>query len=162
VCSYILKNSGTVDEAKDVYQETIIAFYENVRDKKFKGESAISTYLYAIAKFKWLNQLKKKGIMVAHHEKLKPEDSFYKSPLANIIDKEQKELVVEVLAQLGNSCKNLLIESIYHNKSMKKIVEEGNFSSEQIARNKKYKCLKRLKELLIEKPQLVKILRAYE
>ena len=162
VCSYILKNYGTVEEAKDVYQETIIAFYENVKDKKFKGESTISTYLYSIAKFKWLNQLKKKGVMAAHHEKLKPESEFYKSPLANIIDKEQKDLVVEILAQLGSNCKNLLIESIYHNKSMKEIVEEGNFSNEQIARNKKYKCMKRLKELLTEKPQLVKILRAYE
>ena len=45
---------------------------------------------------------------------------------------------------------------------MKEIVEQGDYSSEQIARNKKYKCLKKLKELIAEKPQLIQILKSYE
>ena len=57
VCSYILGNSGSREEAIDIFQEAVIAFYENVRDGKFKGESAISTYVFSIGKFKWLNQM---------------------------------------------------------------------------------------------------------
>lgn len=79
-----------------------------------------------------------------------------------MIDNEKKAQVLEVLNLLGESCKKILIESIYHNASMKEIAESGNFSSEQIVRNKKYKCIKKLKELIAERPSLMKILKAYE
>ncbi len=160
VCSYILGNNGRQDEAKDVFQEAVIAFYENVRDDKFKGESTISTYLYSIAKFKWLNQIKKNSIRTGHHEKA-PREAFSESPLATLIEGEQKRTVLEVLALLGSSCKELLIENLYHNASMKEIAESGGYSSEQIVRNKKYKCLQKLKELIHAKPALIAVLKGY-
>lgn len=159
ICSYILKNNGSIDESKDVFQETMIAFYENVRDNKFKGESSIATYLYSIAKFKWLNQIKKKRVRSAHYDKLKTNE-FEASPLATLIDNEKRDAVLGVLTKLGEPCKKLLIATIYYGTSMQEIVEEGDYSSEQIVRNKKYKCLKRLKELIREKPALMQILKA--
>ena len=158
VCSFVLSNSGSEEEAKDVFQEAVIAFYENVRDGKFKGESAISTYLYSITRFKWLNQIKKNTVRKGHHENI-DQDQFTESPLAILIEGEKKAGVLDVLAQLGTSCKELLIENLYHNASMKEIAEKGLYSSEQIVRNKKYKCLQKLKELIGAKPALIKVLK---
>lgn len=158
VCSYILGNNGNREEAKDIFQEAVIAFYENVRDGKFKGESAIGTYLYSIAKFKWLNQIKKNQIRTGHHEKA-PREEFSESPLATILEDEKKKRVLDVLEHLGSACQKLLVESIYHNASMKEIVASGGYSSEQIVRNKKYKCLQKLKELINAKPALVQVLK---
>jgi RNA polymerase sigma factor (sigma-70 family) len=158
VCSYILGNSGSQDEAKDIFQEAVIAFYENVRDGKFKEESAIGTYLYSIAKFKWLNQLKKNQVRTHHHEKAIREE-FTESPLATILEDEQKKGVLDVLGQLGVICQQLLIETIYHNTSMKELAESGGYSSEQVVRNKKYKCLQKLKELIHAKPALIAVLK---
>lgn len=160
IYSYVISNKGSKVEAKDIYQETVIAFYENVRDGKFDGErSTISTYVYAIAKFKWLNQLKRKGVMNEFHQKIELPNDFVESPLSELIHKEQKDLVLNLLAQLGATCKSLLVDSIYHNKTMKEIVAETSFSNEQIARNKKYKCMKQLKKLIAENPHLIKILK---
>jgi RNA polymerase sigma factor (sigma-70 family) len=160
VYSYVISNNGSKVEAKDIYQDAIIAFYENVRDGKFTGErSTISTYVYAIAKFKWLNQLKRKGVITEFHQKIELPNDFIESPLSELIHKEQKDLVLDVLAKLGATCKSLLVESIYHNKTMKEIVAETSFSNEQIARNKKYKCMKQLKKLIAENPHLIKILK---
>jgi len=158
VCSFVLSNSGSEEEAKDVFQEAIIAFYENVRNGKFKGESAISTYLYSITRFKWLNQIKKNTVRKEHHESV-AQDQFTESPLARLIEGEKKAGVLEVLAQLGTSCKDLLIENLFHGASMKEIAKNGSYSSEQIVRNKKYKCLQKLKELIRAKPALVKVLK---
>ncbi|WP_296320179.1 sigma-70 family RNA polymerase sigma factor [Winogradskyella sp.] len=160
VCSYVLSNNGNVDEAKDIYQEALIAFYENVKSGRFKGDSTIGTYLYAIARFKWLNQLKRKGMVLEHQKHIEPVDSYAESPLVDIINKEKKDKVLSILGQLGESCKQLLVESIYHNTPMKDLVADGVYSSEQIARNKKYKCMKKLKALLTESPELVEILRS--
>ncbi|WP_353779279.1 sigma-70 family RNA polymerase sigma factor [Winogradskyella sp. 3972H.M.0a.05] len=159
VYAYILSNSGNEDDAKDVYQESIIAFYENVRDQKFKGQSAIGTYIYSIARFKWLNKLKSKAVSEKHHEQLETGEEFSKTPLASLIEEEYRAQIMEVLGALGESCKQLLIDTIYYDKSMKDIVEERDFTNEQVARNKKYKCMKKLKNLIIERPQLIKILK---
>jgi hypothetical protein len=42
---------------------------------------------------------------------------------------------------------------------MKDIAANGNFSSEQVVRNKKSKCLKKLRELLKVNPKLINILK---
>lgn len=156
-----MANSGSIDQAKDIFQEAMIAFYENVRNEVFKGESAIGTYLYSIARFKWLNQLKKDKVRTDHHIKAENKEIMDVSPMAIMIDDEKRYQVLQVLEILGEPCRTILIESIYHNASMKEIASSGNFSSEQVARNKKYKCLKRLKELIIERPSLMHILKSY-
>jgi len=161
VCSYILSNSGSQDEAKDVFQETIIAFYENVQNNKFKGDSTIGTYLYSIARFKWLNQIKKNSTQMLHNTKYEQNEGFYQSPLATIIEDEKKAQVLEVIESLGEQCKKILIANIYHNASMKEIAKSENYSSEQIVRNKKYKCLQKLKELISANPALIKVLKGY-
>jgi len=157
-CSYILANNGSTDEAKDVFQEAMVAFYENVRNGKFKGESTISTYLYSIAKFKWLNQIKKNQVRTAHYDRYEQEE-FSDGPLATLIEDEKKKGILELLNQLGEACKRLLIENIYHNASMKEIAKSGNFSSEQVVRNKKYKCLQKLKEIISANPALIQVLK---
>jgi RNA polymerase sigma factor (sigma-70 family) len=163
VCSFILSNNGNSEEAKDVFQESMIAFYENVRDGKFKAESKISTYIYSIARFKWLNQLKKDQIRKLHYGKLKDDFktsfTFEKNQLATIIEGEHKLAIENLLTSLGAICKKILIESIYYNLSMKEITKNGNFSSEQVVRNKKSKCLKKLKDLLKTNPKLINVLK---
>ena len=159
VFAYIVSNSGTQDQAKDILQESVIALYENVRDGRFKGESAIGTYLYSIARFKWLNEIKKMSTRTSHHMEMRSKEDFDPGPLATLLDAERQGEIHEILASLGERCKELLIQSIYHNASMKEIAAEGGYSSEQIVRNTKYKCLKKLKELIAEKPQLATILR---
>ncbi len=158
VCSFVLSNSGSEEEAKDIFQEAVIAFYENVRNEKFKGESTISTYLYSITRFKWLNQIKKNSVRKEHQESV-VQEQFMDSPLATLMEGERKAGVLEVLALLGTACKDLLIENMYHGASMKEIAKNGLYSSEQIVRNKKYKCLQKLKELIGAKPALINVLK---
>ena len=56
VCS----NSGTEQEAKDIYQEAVIAFYERVQQPAFTLTCKIKTYLYAVCRRLWLKKLAEK------------------------------------------------------------------------------------------------------
>ena len=85
-------------------------------------------------------------------------ETVTESPLISIMEGEQKQRVLDLLDALGESCKELLVENLYHNASMKEIAASGGYSSEQIVRNKKYKCLQKLKSLINEKPALKKVL----
>ena len=53
VTKWILNRGGTKEEAKDLFQDGMIALYSNLRLKKFEqGRAKISTYLLQICKFK--------------------------------------------------------------------------------------------------------------
>ncbi|MCG2417657.1 sigma-70 family RNA polymerase sigma factor [Aequorivita sp. F47161] len=158
----VVANNGSEDEAEDIFQETIIAFYENVIRGVFKGDSAIGTYLYSIARFKWLNQIKKDKVRKSHNIADNQKARIQENALTKYIRNERQEKIQEVLALLGESCKNLLIATIYHNQTMREIVANFNYSNEQVARNKKYKCLNTLRKLLETRPALLKILNPHE
>ncbi|RYF90867.1 MAG: hypothetical protein EOO03_02740, partial [Chitinophagaceae bacterium] len=54
---YILQNSGTADDAKDIYQETFIAVWKNIQLGKFipQHENALSAYIFQVGKNKWIS-----------------------------------------------------------------------------------------------------------
>jgi hypothetical protein len=40
---------------------------------------------------------------------------------------------------------------------LKEIASEGNFANEELLRSRKYECLKKLRELMVARPGLLKI-----
>src|SRR6476646_9526815 len=57
VAQLVRTNSGSDDEAKDIYQEAIIVFYEKARQPEFVLTCQVKTYLYAVARRLWLKRL---------------------------------------------------------------------------------------------------------
>ena len=153
--SLVLKNSGTAEEARDVFQETVIAFFENVRDGKFRGESAIGSYLWAMARFNWLNRLKRKGIEAKALGQL-PGMEVEHGHLPRMVEEETRQQLLGLVKQLGEDCQKMLIATIYQNQSMEKAAKELGYRNAQVARNKKYLCLKKLKNILKKNPGLLK------
>ena len=97
-----------------------------------------------------------------HQEEAAKSDTQSKGQLVTLMEEERQDQIREIIGLLGFDCKYILIESIYHNRPMKEIALEGNFSNEQIVRNKKYKCLKKLRELMVARPGLLKIIKSDE
>lgn len=54
---FVLKNSGTIDQAKNIFQEALIALWEKVKTKKVELTVPFCAYFYSICRFKWLNFL---------------------------------------------------------------------------------------------------------
>ena len=158
VLDLIKKNKGSMEEAKDVFQEAIMSFYENIKNGKFKGESAISSYIYSIARFIWLNKLKRKGIgqrILDTQQPCEIEESF----LPRFFAKEKEKQVLDLFEKLGCDCKKVLVFCIYQQYNMREVADEMNYENEQIARNKKYKCLKKLKAMIADNPDIVAFLK---
>src|SRR5688500_9464115 len=59
--SFVKNNRGTDDDAQDIFQEVVISFVRLVEQDRFRGESAIGTFLYALNRNIWLNELKRRG-----------------------------------------------------------------------------------------------------
>ncbi|MCU0353449.1 MAG: RNA polymerase sigma factor [Cytophagales bacterium] len=143
--NFIRKNKGSQSDAEDVFQETILVFVDLVQQGKFRGDSSVKTFLYAIARNLWLNELKKRNRMFVQDT----ESQEYSPPdtedlQQTLIRHESKQKVLQMIEQLGETCKKILLMYYYENLSMKEIYERMHYESEQVVRNQKYKCMKKL------------------
>lgn len=142
---YILQNSGNEDDAADIIQESFLIFIQMIENDKFRQESSIKSYLYAIIRNLWISELRKRKSMALRGENFSKEKDITELDIStSIVRQESHKLIMSVFAELGEKCKQILYKFYYEDMSMKEIMETEDFSSEQVLRNKKHKCLKRL------------------
>ncbi|SDH97080.1 RNA polymerase sigma factor [Winogradskyella thalassocola] len=151
----VLKNSGTKDAAKDIYQEAFLAVWQNIKQNKFvpQTESSINGYIYTIAKHKWLDVLRSQGYkktIVAsqlEHFEIKAEEN---NDIDDDILKDKRlENVMLAFKNLGDACKSLLRKFYFEKKSMNVIAKELALDAAS-TRNKKYRCMQKLKEIALK------------
>lgn len=142
----VSKNRIDVNDAKEIYQQSFLIFYENIVNGKLKKlKSSLKTYLFAICKNKVFefNRDKKRKRMIDINKIT--EDNNYsdeterRDHLLNISEKS--------LSILGGPCKTLLESFYYHKKNMQEITIEMGYKNENTTKNQKYKCLNRLREI---------------
>jgi RNA polymerase sigma factor (sigma-70 family) len=152
---YVVNNNGSWDDAQDIFQEVMVAFINLVRAGKFRGEASIKTFLYSLNKNIWLNELKKRGRAQVREMKYeKASDKMEQGTNLALETRETNQELMKLMNELGETCKKILLLYYYENQSMKEILTSLNYENEQVVRNKKYKCLKRLEELVTENKSL--------
>ena len=157
---YILANNGSQQDAEDIFHETIVSFIELVKKDKFRGESSIGTFLYSMNRHAWLNELKRKGRALLREEKFEMNmDRGEADKLQQMAYGEEKQEIARLVASLGDTCKKILLLFYYEERTMKEILDATDYDNEQVVRNKKYKCLKQLEQMLNEKPALKQTLK---
>ncbi len=57
VVQFVLQNSGTKDQAKNLFQETLTSLWEKVKSNNVELTSSFGAYFYPVYRFKWLNYL---------------------------------------------------------------------------------------------------------
>ena len=67
---------------------------------------------------------------------------------------------MELIESLGENCKKILMAFYYDNLSIQEMLVNLPYENEQVVRNKKYKCLQKLQEILLLKPQVAKNLKS--
>jgi RNA polymerase sigma factor (sigma-70 family) len=152
---YVVNNNGSWDDAQDIFQEVMIAFVNLVKAGKFRGEASIKTFLYSLNKNIWLNELKKRSRAQVREMKYEKASDKMEPGMNSVLEtRETNEGLTKLMNELGETCKKILLLYYYENQSMKEILTSLNYENEQVVRNKKYKCLKRLEELVTENKSL--------
>jgi RNA polymerase sigma factor (sigma-70 family) len=157
---YVINNSGSRQDAEDIFQEVVVAFIDLVQKNKFRGESTVKTFLFSLNRYSWLNELKRRNRALVREEKYEMgQERLEMDAGAMIADREGKEEIVKLVSQLGETCRKILLLFYYENLSMKEILDNMHYENEQVVRNKKYKCLKQLEQLLDANPALKQTLK---
>ena len=117
-----------------------------MRDKKLHISCSLKTFIYSVARNQWLKKLNasRKNVQLKNFEDfIRVEES--ESEFSQDID------IKNLFAEIGEACRKLLILFYYRKRSMEEISLELNYSNADTAKNQKYKCIQRLKKLVVEK-----------
>lgn len=143
VLHFVQVNSGVKDDARELYQESIIALYEKSKDKQFKLTCSLKTYIYSICRNKWMNQLRNKRVVDDIEE--------YTDTLSDDTD-DQPELIIsdvemaEAISGMGDPCKSLLLGFYYEKISLDLLALKLKYASANVAKQQKFRCIERLKK----------------
>ncbi|CAN5633011.1 hypothetical protein BH11BAC2_BH11BAC2_12700 [soil metagenome] len=141
----VMNNGGSLQEAKDVYQESIIIFYEKVKEEDFILNCRIKTFLYSVGRNLWLKQLQRKN---KYADPLTDTDEYIDLQQEDLGQKEEQYTAMHTaLESLGEPCRSLLKDFYLKSQSMEEISEKFGYTNADNAKNQKYKCLKRLKKV---------------
>lgn len=147
VFNLICSNSGTEQEAKDIYQEAIIAFYERVQQPDFVLTCKIKTYLYAVSRRLWLKRLWEKK---RYEGSIEDNDTFsgIEEEMADFEEREKTfAMMKDALDELGEPCKSIIEDFYINDLNMEDIRTKFGYTNADNAKNQKYKCLQRLKKI---------------
>jgi len=145
--SLIINNNGSVDDAKDIFQEAMIVLYEKARSGSFELSCQIKTYLYSVARRLWLKRLQQASRYsgdIGHAEAVVPvEDDIEEHTRRD----QEFEMMNNAISSLGEPCKSLLEAFYLQKKNMQEIATDFGYTNAENAKTQKYKCLIRLKKI---------------
>ena len=147
VLAFVLNNNGSYDEAKDIFQETMITLYEKAKTDSFVLTCQIKTYVYSVSRRLWLKRLQQIGKTAPGVENY--EETVIVDDDLDLQERKNEEFRImdRALNSLGEPCKTLLEAYYIQKKGMSEIAALFGYTNADNAKNQKYKCLMRLKKL---------------
>ncbi len=145
--SFILNNSGSQDDARDIFQEAMIVLFEKSRLDSFELSSQLKTYIYSVCRRLWLKRLNQmqrySGSLENVEETVQVEEDLETHEKRNT----DFNLMETAMSKIGEPCKSLLDAYYIQKKHMQEIAADFGYTNADNAKTQKYKCLMRLKKL---------------
>lgn len=136
----VISNSGTEEEARDVYQDALIVFWQKARSGNLVMTAKMSTYIYSICQNLWRKELERKK-RLSNEEKDSPQ-------MLDTESAEREKIIAKCLEQLGETCRKVLMYYYFDEMSMQEIADKLGFANTDTAKTKKYKCKQKFDELV--------------
>jgi len=152
---HLTNNSGNLQDAEDLFQDTVIVLYKRSLVQSFKLECSLKTFFMSICKHLWLQRLEHKCRLLYQsdfevHESRATysleEEEFAAENL------EQQRLFYKHLMLLPVNCRRLL--QLYCLKiPFKEIARLMKYKDEQYVKTRKYSCKKMLRRKIMNDPE---------
>ena len=145
ILQFVKLNNGNEDDAKDLYQESMLDFLEKVSNEKFTLTCKLRTFIYSVCRNKWLYILRERPQFVDIEDFIVIEKS-----LPDNREEEREfpngEQIRNAIASLGEPCKSLLIGFYYERLNMEQLALKLNYKTSNVVKQQKFRCKDRLKQ----------------
>jgi RNA polymerase sigma factor (sigma-70 family) len=146
VFSFILKNRGHKEDVDDIFQKGLLQLAVRYKKAPFTINTSFEAYFFTVCKNLWRRELNKKKRMVTNSKVVELVDDNTDIAMATL-EQERWELFNEYLEKLSDNCKQVL-KLFFKKVGYAHIVEQFGYNTETVARQRVFKCKKKLKELI--------------
>jgi len=148
IAQLMKKHQIPLEEVKDIYAVAVTIFYDNIMSGKLTTLTVKPlSYLLGIGQNLVKEWLRKQKNAPVDMEKILIHHIVEEDAVTDVYEQKLK-LVVKKLEELGKACKMLLELFYFERRSIPEIAKLLNFANINTAKSRKYKCNKRLKELV--------------
>jgi DNA-directed RNA polymerase specialized sigma24 family protein len=142
VAEFVGKRKGTFQDAKDIFQDALIIYYEKLVEGELSIQLSDEAYVLGISKHLWFRKFgaDQKNISL---DSITIADDFYP-------DVNSSRLQV-FLERAGKKCMDLLSAFYFHRQSPATIAPEFGYSGERSATVQKFKCIEKLRDIVKQK-----------
>jgi RNA polymerase sigma factor (sigma-70 family) len=141
VAKYIKQNTGSEQDAEDIFQEAVIVLLTKIRQPEFLLTASLKTYVFSISKNLWLKKLRdSQRIMVA--------DEYYLADLPtddNETSWQDENKLSGWLQKITSNCRRILKAIFYLNEPMHSLMTKMGWKNKHTASNQKYKCIEQIR-----------------
>ena len=156
--SFINKNEGNDEDAKDIYQDAILVIYQKITKKNLTLSCSFNTYLYSVCRLLWLKQLEQKKLRKNFLEEsakfIELDDDIFGHYNAN----ERLKLYQEHFNKLSYNCQKIL-ELFLAQIKLKEIARVLGFKSDQYVKKRKHMCKEKLIASIKSDPRFKEIIK---
>ena len=151
----ITSNSGTRQDAQDVFQDVMLIIYRQIQNKDLILTCSFQTYLHSISKNIWFEDLRRKRKKLKNIFHISSETQDF-HPILDDVSQMINTIYNKSFDELSDRCRKILILHFLGEKS-KEIMQSLNISSSKVLKTKIYKCKKSLIESIIKSKDYEKI-----
>ncbi|MCF8245999.1 MAG: sigma-70 family RNA polymerase sigma factor [Saprospiraceae bacterium] len=148
---YVLDNSGTEDDAEDVFQEALIALVQNLRKPGFSVQTNIGSFFQAIVRNWWMYKLRgRRNNLPIENLPLRADDTgevFVREAVFSL----KEQLVANAFGQIAADCQQVIHAFYLLRKPLAEIAEEMGYS-DQFIKQKKMRCMNALRNKVFGHP----------
>jgi DNA-directed RNA polymerase specialized sigma24 family protein len=143
VAKYVGKMGGSFDEAKDIFQDTLVVYYEKMVNSPIAVHTNEQAYLLGIAKHLWAKKFRENTLLAPLDSQpdFIEEDEFQPSSVK----------LTHYLETAGQKCMEILKAFYYDNLPVNAIATLFGYSGERSATVQKYKCMEKIRETIKER-----------
>ena len=140
------KMGASFQDAKDVFQDAMVIYYEKLQTPEFSLRSTPEAYVLGIARNLWWKKF-------SHDRRyLSPEDGHGEFSIPEDYFPDRKELsLLSFLERSGQKCLDLLHRFYFEKASLKQIAANLGYRTEHSAAVQKYKCIGKLRDVIKER-----------
>jgi DNA-directed RNA polymerase specialized sigma24 family protein len=146
VAKYVSKMGGSFDEAKDVFQDALVIYYEKLVNESITLNTNEQAYLLGIAKNLWARKFRE-NLHYTSLDTLTEDHSFIEDDDAHPCSTR----ILNYLETAGQKCMEILKAFYYDNLPVNAIASLFGYSGTHSATVQKYKCMEKVRETIKEK-----------
>ncbi|THU40023.1 sigma-70 family RNA polymerase sigma factor [Niastella caeni] len=147
VQTLIINNNGSTDDARDIFQETVIVLYEKAKSGSFELNCQLKTYVYSVSRRLWLKKLQQQQKFLPAVNGLEDTVPVDEEVEGHSQRNSEFQMMEKALLHLGEPCRSLIEAFYLQKRSMTDIAGHFGYTNADNAKNQKYKCLMRLRKL---------------